>query len=436
MAYRHRNLTIVQKMLAAPLVAVLLYIIYLGYLYGEHKQSSATIAAIRDSYLPVLDLANENQILFGTIADTFKDAVLAGERDWLENTRRDQARVEHNLQRLDSFPVLVTKRRAPPLRSAFQSYYANALALSLAMLRQPQSSEPLDPLIENVERFHAQVEQGFARFKSDLQQQFSDQIERGNRRSQQLVLFGVGLGAALIVVVVGVTLAVSLSTRRSLAEVNDALRNIAQDNPDFSARLQRSHNDELGEMVGWFNQLADKLEQDYKKIERLSITDPLTQLYNRAKIDVLFQMELNKVKRYGAPLSVILLDIDHFKQVNDTHGHLMGDRVLRELADLLRQCVRDTDHIGRWGGEEFIILATNTALPEAERLAEKLRVVVARHRFGEVGHKTASFGIAAYQANEIADTLTKRADDCLYLAKRHGRNRVVTQAAMTEHART
>ncbi len=420
-------LTIFQKMLVAPLVGVLLYSAYLLFAYQEQQANSGRIEEIRAVYLPALELAGGNAIVFDAIVASFKDAVLAGEEQWVHDTGKELARIEDNLTRLGTYAPVVDKQRVDRLRDVFRQYYGNAHALSMAMLRKGSGAEDLDRLIENVERYHGRASTEFEQMKSDLQAGFSLRIDETNQRLHRQVMIAIGLGAVLIVVIVGVTFVMSLSTRNALGEVNMALKNMAQDRPDFSRRLARASNDELGELVGWFNQLADKLEGDHKVIERLSVTDKLTQLYNRTKIDELFLLELGKARRYGNALSVVLLDLDHFKQVNDTYGHQTGDLVLRNLAETLRRNVRDSDHIGRWGGEEFVILAPSTDLEQARALAEKLRAAIAGHDFAEVGHKTASFGVATWRDGDDEDSMTKRADECLYMAKGEGRNRVVAE---------
>jgi diguanylate cyclase (GGDEF)-like protein len=423
-------LTIFQKMLVAPLAGVLLYSAYLAYTFNELEASRRTVDDIRAVYLPVLEYAGGNVMLFDSMVATFKDAVLAGEEEWVRNTIKEKARIEDNLARLSAYAPIVDANRIGRIEIAFGQYYGNAYALSLAMLRKHPDAEATNRLIENVERYHIQVSTDFDTLKTDLQGAFSRRIDETNRRLQRQVMIAAGLGVVLIVVIVGVTFVMSLSTRKSLREVNMAFKNMAQDTPDFSRRLAHASNDELGELVGWFNLLSDKLEDDHKQIELLSITDKLTQLYNRTKIDELFQMELNKARRYRGALTVILLDLDHFKSVNDNHGHQVGDLVLRELAKILRESVRDTDHVGRWGGEEFVILSPSTDLEQARSLAEKLRAAIADFPFAVAGHRTGSFGVATYREGDDADTMTKRADDCLYLAKNRGRNRVVDETAL------
>jgi len=163
---------------------------------------------------------------------------------------------------------------------------------------------------------------------------------------------------------------------------------------------------------------------DKKRIEELSVTDRLTQLYNRVKLDDLFTMQLASAGRYKTNFSVIIIDIDHFKSINDTWGHQAGDDVLKEFATIIKNNIRETDFAGRWGGEEFLILASETDLKGAIKLSEKLRNVISLFKFSFAGDKTASFGVSSYHAGDDEKTMIKRADDALYRAKENGRNRV------------
>lgn len=160
-----------------------------------------------------------------------------------------------------------------------------------------------------------------------------------------------------------------------------------------------------------------KLEEELKD---LAIKDQLTGLYNRRKIDQV----LMKEKDEADYLSVIMADIDMFKLVNDQYGHLVGDQVLMEIAAILTKGIRRIDVLGRWGGEEFIIICTDTDLEGATVLAEKLRELVAAYDFTGVGKKTCSFGVAQLRKDETIDELLLRSDLALYRAKERGRNRV------------
>jgi diguanylate cyclase (GGDEF)-like protein/hemerythrin-like metal-binding protein len=170
----------------------------------------------------------------------------------------------------------------------------------------------------------------------------------------------------------------------------------------------------------------DELRARIAELERTSATDHLTGAWNRAHLDRLIESEVSRSMRFRQPLSLILFDIDHFKQVNDTHGHQAGDAVLCELVQLIRQHIRSSDLLFRWGGEEFVVLAAAVGYRYAETLAETLRASVAEHEFPVVGTTLrASLGVAEYWNNEDAPGWFRRLDAALYAAKQGGRDRVV-----------
>ena len=169
---------------------------------------------------------------------------------------------------------------------------------------------------------------------------------------------------------------------------------------------------------------TQELEDAKEELTILSSTDYLTKLNNRKNIDLALKMNENLYKRYKDSFSVILFDLDDFKKVNDTYGHLVGDKILIEIADLLRKYTREADVIGRWGGEEFIIICPKTNLQEALVVALNLKEKVSLHKFDKVGNKTASFGVSTFKDNDTITELLTRADDAMYKAKTNGKNRV------------
>lgn len=183
----------------------------------------------------------------------------------------------------------------------------------------------------------------------------------------------------------------------------------------------RKINAELEDMV-----LARTLElvEKNRQLEVLSVTDRLTGLFNRRKLDQILEEELIRSRRYDFAFSLVILDIDHFKLVNDNHGHPVGDAVLVAMAGILRQRTRDADTVARFGGEEFVIVCRHAAPEGSVATAEKLRLEIARHSFPVVGRVTASFGVAMYQDGDSVAAVLARADAALYRAKAAGRNRV------------
>lgn len=171
--------------------------------------------------------------------------------------------------------------------------------------------------------------------------------------------------------------------------------------------------------------LLDELDKKNKELTELSITDGLTGLYNHRFIQERLEFEFKRAKRYGGNLSCLMIDIDHFKQLNDTHGHQCGDFVLQKLSRLLRTQSREVDICGRYGGEEFLIL-TNVALEYAEQFAGKLRTAINCHDFDFEGKSlrvSVSIGIADFRPGmKDRHELIEKADLAMYQAKQDGRN--------------
>jgi diguanylate cyclase (GGDEF)-like protein len=161
-----------------------------------------------------------------------------------------------------------------------------------------------------------------------------------------------------------------------------------------------------------------------KEIHLLATTDSLTGIANRREFSAILARELDRAKRYGAPLSLAMYDLDYFKRVNDTFGHDVGDDVLQAVTGLVKENIRTVDVVGRWGGEEFMVLMPASDMQAARNASEKLRLAIAGHHFNKVGNLTVSFGATALEPQDDINSLLKRVDNALYLAKEKGRNRV------------
>ncbi len=164
-----------------------------------------------------------------------------------------------------------------------------------------------------------------------------------------------------------------------------------------------------------------------KQLKRMATTDKLTGLYNRHCMVELFDREVERYQRYSSPFSVIMLDVDHFKDINDRFGHNAGDRILKEIGKVLRETVRRQDAVSRWGGEEFLILLPETGLQEAGAVANRMRRAMEEHPFLDLAPVTASFGVAtiADQGEVGWEAMVHEADENLYRSKQNGRNQVV-----------
>ncbi|MEW6563396.1 MAG: GGDEF domain-containing protein [Pseudomonadota bacterium] len=194
-------------------------------------------------------------------------------------------------------------------------------------------------------------------------------------------------------------------------------RNISQQLELTGAAL-RGVNDDLA-------QRNTQLNESLKLIGEMAVRDELTGLYNRRFLMEQLAREMERFVRHGAPCSAVMLDVDHFKQVNDTYGHAVGDEVLRTVSRALEAQVRQGDFVGRYGGEEFVLLLPMTDLESAAALAQRVRAAVEKDTQRAPGSVTASFGVAQLRGGEPVDRWLMRVDEALYRAKAAGRNCVV-----------
>jgi diguanylate cyclase (GGDEF)-like protein len=185
----------------------------------------------------------------------------------------------------------------------------------------------------------------------------------------------------------------------------------------------------LAYLSGLYLRLVNKAEE---QLRVLATTDPLTQLLNRRSLLERADYEIKQRQRHPQPLAFVLADIDHFKSINDQHGHAAGDAVLTAVSQALRQTVREQDSVARWGGEEFLILMPQATMEAASAVAERLRASVAAVEVPIEGQRiqvTMTFGVSTWRPNEMVDTAIIRADVALYQGKQAGRNQVVPEAS-------
>ncbi|WP_207476951.1 GGDEF domain-containing protein [Arenibaculum pallidiluteum] len=213
--------------------------------------------------------------------------------------------------------------------------------------------------------------------------------------------------------------------RQLLALVAGETRRMVDQNQSLQSQLSSS-NEQLSE-----------LRRNLDNVRREAVTDALTGLFNRKHFDGELRRLATEAMEVGAPVSLLMIDIDHFKRFNDTWGHTVGDTVLALVARTIRDCIRDTEMAARYGGEEFAVIAPGTDLAMAVRMGERIRdavskkQVVNRSRNQSLGSITLSVGIAEYRPGEPLAALVQRADEALYAAKRQGRDQVVSAAQPT-----
>ncbi len=243
--------------------------------------------------------------------------------------------------------------------------------------------------------------------------------------SERFILVRNILISSTLLGILFVSISATLLIRSIVRPLNKAVihfKRIANGNLDENILV--SSQDEIGQVLSELAAMQGKLKIMIGELDRLASTDKLTGAWNRRRFEETIETEMDRLRRYGNRLSLMILDVDHFKNINDQYGHAVGDQVLVDLSDTIRSSLRSSDSLTRWGGEEFVILCPNTTLAIVSKLAERLRKKIATVNFQQVGSITVSFGAAECGPSETWEQWLHRADEALYLAKSSGRDQV------------
>lgn len=392
----------------------------------EMKQS---VNSVNDELMPLQEISFSNILLLEKIVNEMNSAVSAKEVEWIDDSNKNADKIRENLNR---YIESIYKEEIKESITAFNNYYQTVKEVSTRMVLNGQCYANIENdtkvLVQNYNKIDGLFKSLKLQIKNDIEKNFNSLYYNTN-----YILFNGNFIFSIWFFIS--TLIIFLVYRDIKSKINKIVedsREIARGDVDFEKRLCIVSYDELGQIVKSINIFINKLHKNHeelsnakKELDTLYITDRLTNVYNRVKIDEIIDTELKKKKRYNHTCSVILIDVDYFKLVNDTYGHLVGDSILKEFATLLKESVRDTDYVGRWGGEEFIIVCPQTDQNGALSLAEHLRGKIEEFYFTMAGKKTASFGIATCTDKDDITSLIDNADKALYMAKGGGRNQVV-----------
>lgn len=252
-----------------------------------------------------------------------------------------------------------------------------------------------------------------------IEQKAEDKLTRSRNAMHLGVIITLGVGLAAFILALSTTATLIRALDRALASIEhiSITRN-------FRSRLPVQSPDEIGRISMSFNRLLDVAEKLLNEKDYLATTDTLTGIHNRMKFVKVLDEEADRKRRNKMPMSLIIFDVDHFKDINDEHGHNIGDEVLKALANLVSKETRSTDFFCRWGGDEFILLLKDDGCDAAIIAAEKIRNLVEATDFPTIGKVTCSFGVAAWKENDTEEKLVVRADKALYDSKSKGRNQV------------
>lgn len=347
---------------------------------------------------------------------------------WIEH-KRDDPPVLNSLIRLKSLHTEELRKfgleASPMLYKVFNAQFSGLeVEQTLATVAQITATGRLPQTIDvktwwsmataAIDRLNVIEEQSLESINKDAEAELA-QLHNAMRLGV-ITTLAIGLTALILIVSATTTLL------RALDNLLASIEQIAS-SQDFHNRIPVGSPDEIGRITRSFNQLLDIVERLLNEKDYLAITDPLTGINNRLRFTKVLSEEAERKRRSKTPMALVMFDIDHFKHINDTYGHNIGDEALKTLATLVSKEIRATDFFGRWGGEEFVLLLRDDGCDAALVTAEKLRNLIAIAEFPGTGKLTCSFGVAAWDASDSEASLVARADKALYTSKNDGRNR-------------
>jgi len=408
---RYTHLSVFTKIMIPQVVALIVGIGYMFYTSSNITMISQSYNTVKERMIPALEMSETNLLLLKQIANDFTFATLSSEEDFLDSPKSYNAKIIQNLQQISNLTKIDTQTALRDYRAYFQYTYA----LTQRMIdQQSQYSEEMDKVLLLYQKTH----QHFVA----LNQQVKEAIEqKTNAVSNALHAFHTDVllfGLILYIIVTLITFLIYKGLQKSFFKLISDIATLRQSGM-IKEKLAQFSKNEFGLLAKELNAVFSEFNEAYQNLENIANKDKLTQLYNRVYMD----KKIKEFEKQQEPVGIILADIDHFKSINDTYGHAIGDEVLQNFAKVLKEALPSHAIVSRWGGEEFLILLPTCQEPyKLQAYAESARVAVSSKHFKKVGSVTASFGCSYHIPPQKFDESLEHADTALYRAKASGRN--------------
>lgn len=263
------KLSIFNKMLIAPLLAITLFAFYIANIYMQQIEGKRYMDSVYQIHFPILNIANENLILLDNTIRTFEDAVAAGEETWLENSKEYKKDIEKNLKKLNSLGI--ERETILNMNTSFKQYFNTSTQLSTLMINISEDWKELENLTKSMTSSLNNTRTIFKAFQERQKSSLAKTIHTTNAYGDKIVYLGILIGIVSLFLIIVLTIFLSLSTKKSLKELLNSVKNIADGNPDFSKRLKKNSDDELGELVEEFNSFTNKLQIDYEELAKAKL---------------------------------------------------------------------------------------------------------------------------------------------------------------------
>ena len=416
-SYQKASLLI--KLSIPPMLVLILGAILIMSILKEVQNINLEIKTLQYDLIPSLETSTSNMALLKNLSENFTFAVLASEADMLPS-KKDSLKIEKNLQNIVYNKQLAIEHASLYL-NLFKKYFSIAKDLSIKMINGTDILASQSERSKEMIHLYNEVEKNFLTLNKRIKKKILQKTEFVNSTTTQIIYFTIIFIISFSAILFFISHLIYYDFHKRFKSLSDKIEKLTL--IDSSEPTFKENKDELSVLLSNIQSVIKKfdiLEKEKEKITKISQKDQLTNLYNRHYLTKFFKVIESKNLSYG----IILLDIDHFKHINDTYGHPKGDDILVEFSNILQNNSRKEDIIFRFGGEEFLMVIPNATKEMLIAHTEKLRLSIEKHYFAGVGTVTASFGVALYSKNISSKQIIHLADKALYRAKENGRNRV------------
>jgi len=347
-------------------------------------------------------------------------------------------RVEQGFNALDGIHFGEEKERKLLATAKGEWQRARLLADRVMAAEQPMSNVAMPMMREEFDKHIGLSYSALEDILALARQELVEQVEQTYLLKDKLLLLSVTLMVTAVILILLVGTALSRSIMGPLNHLLEGAVRFGRGELDY--RVPVLNNDGLTNLSTAINAMAQHLEESRCVLEEMSRRDGLTGLLDKREFERSLNRNIDRYRRYGQPFCLIMLDLDHFKKINDSHGHPVGDEVLKSVARVVTNETRDVDIAARYGGEELVVILSSTTLPSARVIAERIRASVSSLRVGGMAAKsleiTVSAGIASFPDHaDNSEDLIAHADRALYEAKAAGRNQVKAYGGLANHPR-
>jgi signal transduction histidine kinase len=366
------KISIFYKMLIAPLLAVALFALFIINIYFQQIEGKEYIESIYQKHFPILNIANENRILLDNIIKLTEDAVVANEQTWLNNTKEYKEKIEKNFKDLSKLDI--DEKTIFKMQTIFIKYFSKTIELSTLMINNSEDWNKIEILTKEMTSYLEDTRTIFQSFQEEQNLRLQDTIDTTNKYGEKIVYLGIILGVLSLALIIIITMFLSFSTKNSLKELLDSVKNIARGNPDFTKRIKKSSDDELGELVSEFNSFTKKLQGDYEELALAKadaetankiksefvanisheIRTPLnaiigfSELLNKTEVTLKQKSYLESIKTGGDTLFAIISDILDISKIEAGKLEIQYEEVslnliLKDIEKIFLQKLKDKE---------------------------------------------------------------------------------------------